>query len=66
MCENVVSALPKFKFAMGRAMGMDSATTTARVLRSDARQWTALPRDRILLSALPHVPCSYLPGREWP
>eukprot|EP00974_Lingulodinium_polyedra_P022483 2170506-Lingulodinium_polyedra.AAC.1 len=25
-----------------------------------------MPRDRILLSTLPHVPCSYKPGREWP
>eukprot|EP00974_Lingulodinium_polyedra_P097826 9482280-Lingulodinium_polyedra.AAC.1 len=63
MCEHVASALPKFERAMGRAMGMDPDTTTARILRSAARQWAALPRDRILLATLPHVPCSYSPNR---
>eukprot|EP00974_Lingulodinium_polyedra_P078513 7603167-Lingulodinium_polyedra.AAC.1 len=51
---------------MGRALGLDPGTAAARTVRADARQWAAMPRDRMLLSTLPHVPCSYKLGREWP
>eukprot|EP00974_Lingulodinium_polyedra_P002082 195617-Lingulodinium_polyedra.AAC.1 len=35
---------------------MDAAGTKGHILESDTKAWTALPRDRMLLSTLPYHP----------
>eukprot|EP00974_Lingulodinium_polyedra_P002758 258553-Lingulodinium_polyedra.AAC.1 len=57
LCENAVTAQDKLQLAMGRAMGMDADTTKRRILKSQAAQWAAMPRHRVLLAAFPRVPC---------
>eukprot|EP00974_Lingulodinium_polyedra_P110170 10655404-Lingulodinium_polyedra.AAC.1 len=39
---------------MGRTLGMDAGETRNHILESSAKEWTALPRERILLSTLPY------------
>eukprot|EP00974_Lingulodinium_polyedra_P068887 6670509-Lingulodinium_polyedra.AAC.1 len=41
---------------MGRALGLGAVATGERLLESDAKGWTALPRARVLLSTLPYIP----------
>eukprot|EP00974_Lingulodinium_polyedra_P100530 9737910-Lingulodinium_polyedra.AAC.1 len=41
---------------MGAVLGMDSVTTGKQLVISDAKDWTVLPRARILLSTIPFVP----------
>eukprot|EP00974_Lingulodinium_polyedra_P062862 6068632-Lingulodinium_polyedra.AAC.1 len=51
---------------MGRALGMDASETRDHILESDTRAWTALPRERILISTLPYYPDCVCPVRGSP
>eukprot|EP00974_Lingulodinium_polyedra_P116693 11160139-Lingulodinium_polyedra.AAC.1 len=51
---------------MGRALGMDEELTELRLIKSDAGDWTVVPRVRVLLSTLPHLPGPQLPSRASP
>eukprot|EP00974_Lingulodinium_polyedra_P003063 287869-Lingulodinium_polyedra.AAC.1 len=51
---------------MGRAIGLGAVAIGDRLLESDAKGWTALPRARILLSTLPYVPDGPPPLRPMP
>eukprot|EP00974_Lingulodinium_polyedra_P098312 9528910-Lingulodinium_polyedra.AAC.1 len=51
---------------MGLALGMDEAQTLEHLLQVDAKAWTALPRERILLATLPALPGAQLPERDPP
>eukprot|EP00974_Lingulodinium_polyedra_P030192 2906491-Lingulodinium_polyedra.AAC.1 len=52
LCENAGSTLDMFRMDMGRTLGMDAGETRNHILESSAKEWTALPREMILLSTL--------------
>eukprot|EP00974_Lingulodinium_polyedra_P002046 192413-Lingulodinium_polyedra.AAC.1 len=56
LCENASAALGMFRTAMGKALGMDARAAGERLLVSEAGDWTAFPRARVLLSTLPYLP----------
>eukprot|EP00974_Lingulodinium_polyedra_P064486 6230284-Lingulodinium_polyedra.AAC.1 len=55
LCESAGSAQDKFQVAMCRALVMDAGSTKRRILKSQAAQWAAMPRRRVLLATLPYV-----------
>eukprot|EP00974_Lingulodinium_polyedra_P012020 1160164-Lingulodinium_polyedra.AAC.1 len=52
LCENAGSTMGMFRTAMGKALGMDARMTGEHLLVSEAGDWAAFPRSRILLSTL--------------
>eukprot|EP00974_Lingulodinium_polyedra_P059611 5742314-Lingulodinium_polyedra.AAC.1 len=56
LCENAGTTIGMFRTTMGAALGMDSVTTGKQLVISDAKDWTVLPRARILLSTTTFVP----------
>eukprot|EP00974_Lingulodinium_polyedra_P009136 873680-Lingulodinium_polyedra.AAC.1 len=51
---------------MGLALGMDEAQTLLHLVQINAKRWTALPRERILLATLPVLPGKQPPVRDPP
>eukprot|EP00974_Lingulodinium_polyedra_P094407 9150547-Lingulodinium_polyedra.AAC.1 len=45
---------------------MDEELTRSMIVKSDAGDWTAMPRVRVLLSTLPYLPGPQLPERASP
>ena len=64
LLENAGTTLRQHRHAMGRALGMDEATTDGHSVVVDAADWAHLPRRRLLLSTFPRDAQPWVPPRR--
>ena len=64
LLENAGTTLRQHRHAMGRALGMDEATTDGHSVVVDAADWAHLPRRRLLLSTFPRDAQPWMPPRR--